>query len=81
MAEHGSTTNYRAGCRCEWCIAANTQTAADRRAFWQAPENYNPELDWHGTPRGYSYYGCRCGDCKAAQRQYRKEREWVQFWR
>ena len=29
---------------------------------------------WHGTPGGYTNHQCRCDECRAAFREYQKER-------
>lgn len=29
---------------------------------------------WHGTTGGYTNHKCRCDDCRAALREYQKER-------
>lgn len=81
MVEHGTTTRYSYGCRCEWCRAAQVQTAKDKREYWGNPDNYDPEKPWHGTFNGYASYGCRCEECKAAAKQHRLEKKWKDYWR
>lgn len=47
---------------------------ADVRARAQERARLDPSLIPHGTPQGYSYWGCRCWDCRevASQRRARQ---------
>ena len=56
---------------------AQTQNAAyyaEVRARAQARAKEDPSIVPHGTPSGYSYWGCRCGDCSA--RNNRRQQAW-----
>lgn len=65
-AEHGTTTRYRSGCRCEDCRRENRRKAIARRAR-------GPKV--HGSSSSYFNYGCRCQECSEAGRRYRRERK------
>lgn len=70
--EHGTYSRYTAGCRCEFCRAAN---AAHQRTL----KGRTPPT--HGYS-GYRNYGCRCEICTAANRDYQwLHSEYQQRWR
>lgn len=64
--EHG-TTRAHSCCRpaCDACRAANSAAAAGRRAARLA--RGMPEKS-HGTPSGYTFWGCRCKRCNKLAR-------------
>lgn len=66
-AEHGATRYRNAGCRCDVCRAGATAAQAERRAAAQR-RGLAPGDDRHGTPNGYSYWGCRCAACTEVMR-------------
>lgn len=39
-----------------------------------AERSDDPDDPMHGSINGYNNYGCRCRWCRAAQRQYERER-------
>lgn len=62
MAEHGTGSRYRRGCRCTSCRQANTTRVRAQRDKRQAAGAEPPE---HGVS-GYKNYRCRCDTCVAA---------------
>lgn len=78
--EHGTTSRYRQGCRCDDCRAAKTREQRKWRA--DNPEKVyrgakalrdrkraDPSLipeHVHGTENGYGNYKCRCDECTRA---------------
>lgn len=63
----GSGTGYSYHkCRCSRCKEANTTRTARRRAERRLGREdlIHPDAP-HGTPGGYSNWGCRCEDCSA----------------
>ena len=83
---HGRHGYVNYGCRCEVCTAANTEQsnagrlrrgpeyahAAGAKARKRAKERAaaDPSLVPHGTYRGYTYWGCRCVECRGASAAY-----------
>ncbi|MCU1530841.1 MAG: vBYenPAB5 [Arthrobacter sp.] len=64
ISNHGTTTGYAAGCRCDECKAARRAYLAAYKAKKAQAGDYR-----HGTMSGYTS-GCRCDECKNAQRAY-----------
>lgn len=58
-----------------------TDQIEGRKSIWsmhgiyaaETPRQRKARRAPHGTPSGYSHYGCRCQLCWQAQDQYRKE--------
>lgn len=79
---HDNNT-YLSGCRCTDCREAHRAYGARKRSEKQAQRilmdgrPFHPHAP-HGTVNGYSYYGCGCAECTAAQsfanRRYRRNR-------
>jgi len=65
MRTHGTESCYVHGCRLDECRkAANAATMRRRkRRQTDIPDAV------HGTNNGYKNYGCRCGDCREANRK------------
>ncbi len=68
--DHGSRRGYTTNkCRCELCVAWNTERCKDYRERAKAGEKKQrakgsgPE---HGTSSGYAHHGCRCQVCVEA---------------
>lgn len=59
---HGTRSNYRNGCRCDQCRAANAAYDRERRARAGLPN--------HGKRSTY-IAGCRCDACKEANNTYK----------
>lgn len=61
---HGIRSTYVYGCRCEECTEAHRVYCAQRR--WSGVLADKPDDPRHGTPSGYTNYGCRCLACRQA---------------
>jgi len=70
VKNHGTTSGYAAGCRCDQCKDAQRAYTAEYKAQLATSGEYR-----HGTMSGYTT-GCRCDDCKAAQRAYMMQRNY-----
>lgn len=60
---------------CRTCI----NTRARERGFtspWKG-KDLDPGSEHHGTERGYTYYWCRCSDCKAAHAAHARCRRYL----
>lgn len=69
MAEHGSSTKYNAGCRCDVCVTGARLRMSDyRRSKGVLPK----PVAQHGTRAKYGA-GCRCEPCVIANRAYARE--------
>lgn len=68
VEEHGTRKQYRRGCKCVECKAANA--AAHAKVI--ARRSVSASIP-HGTATGYSYK-CRCELCVQAKRDYEKSR-------
>lgn len=66
IAQCGSMTKYRNGCRCEDCRKANAAHARKERARWRE-RGQLPASGAHNVST-YRNYGCRCDVCKAAMK-------------
>lgn len=66
-AEHGTLKEYRRGCRCDDCRAAN----AARARQWSGAKPFQPA--GHGSASRY-HAGCRCDECRAAKAAERRAR-------
>ena len=82
--EHGKRQTYvHHKCRCDDCTAANREylrpyRAANRDKIRTSQAEYSAELKKskdipHGTRYGYSDFGCRCDECKAANTAYARQ--------
>lgn len=67
VVEHGTRRQYRKGCKCTACKAA--EAAYKREQVARAATKTIP----HGTVQGY-VYKCRCDACVQAKRDYEKSR-------
>ena len=67
VVEHGTRSQYRKGCKCPACKAA--EAAYKREQVSRAAAKTIP----HGTVQGY-VYKCRCDACVQAKREYEKSR-------
>lgn len=70
MNEHGTTTAYKRGCRCDICRAASAARQAEYRQRKRdggplLPKGPRP-IQVHGTRNSYDKYGCRCEPCRDA---------------
>lgn len=65
---HGTAYTFKLGCPCPLCKEFGNQK---NREYWNNRSNIVIPEDAHGTPRGYTYYKCRCEDCDAAIKIYR----------
>jgi hypothetical protein len=64
--DHGAR-RYKRGCRCDICREANcARSLRERRARYEM----GPPAHVHGTYNGYMEWGCRCRECKDANRDY-----------
>ena len=83
--EHGKRQTYvYYKCRCDECRAANREylrqyRAANREAIRASQARYTTKLKGsehipHGTRYGYSDFGCRCDECRAANAAYARQR-------
>lgn len=74
IAEHGTGSKYKSGCRCDECTKANSRGSAKFRA---SHRDLPPDQIPHGL-NGYRNYGCRCQVCRTANttecRNYRAAR-------
>jgi hypothetical protein len=66
--DHGTKQAVQMGCRCDKC--SNKITEMQRLVRWNTLPTGNEE--WHGTIRGYQFWGCRCKNCYQANSHYRK---------
>jgi len=65
---HGHVQCYRAGCRCEPCVKANTEAVFKARKKREArASGISPDDPRHGTQGFYINHGCRCARCTEAQ--------------
>jgi len=79
--QHGSTSRYSYGCRCQPCKDAQAAYQRELRARKEG-DDYQPRKRGrkaatlaHGTTSGYSK-GCRCPECKQAQSEHgRRKRQ------
>ena len=78
---HGTAAGYASyGCRCDDCRKANNERCkryrdANRERVREYAAQYRAKLSKsenipHGSTYAYSNYGCRCDECRAAQRDY-----------
>ena len=68
-AKHGTSTNYKRGCRCEAC----SRWAREHNAKYHKPRKAEPRPEpEHGTFGAYRR-GCRCDDCRRANRDWMRE--------
>lgn len=75
--KHGTTNEYRKGCRCRECRKAQAAYMADYRLRTGITKNRRWAGDIrpvakHGTRARY-VSGCRCEDCSDANRTYQRE--------
>ena len=72
--EHGTTSKYRAGCRCDLCRSANTEACRASRANRVARVKSNSVTQeiTHGLS-AYTNWGCRCPICSEAGRERNAE--------
>lgn len=72
--KHNRSTYINKGCRCRFCIAANSLYATTLREQ-RAAKGLAADDPRHGKPDTYRNWGCRCEACTDAQRvrqrQYR----------
>lgn len=80
MAEHGTVTEYRNGCRCTPCTVEHGEAVNRQREDRQKRLKSLPRKA-HGKVSTYTNWGCRCTKCVKATAKYqleyreRKERE------
>jgi hypothetical protein len=72
VTRHG-VSEYRNGCRCEECVAANY--TAQKKWRGKVRDTPAPESA-HGTSNGYQVYRCRCDRCAAWSRE-RTRKAWA----
>lgn len=72
-ARHGKASSYVSyGCRCPWCIQANTLRCEEMRRNRMLGRDTETRIQPnapHGTYGGYVNWGCRCEDCTKANSQ------------
>lgn len=69
MAEHGYSTKYNAGCRCDTCITG----ARLRMSDYRRSKGISPRpVARHGTGAKYAA-GCRCEPCTEANRSHARD--------
>lgn len=66
--KHGGVPAARSGCLCSDCSA--TRDRLEKEKIERAEARREAA---HGTPNGYSYYGCRCDQCKKAHNTRKTE--------
>jgi hypothetical protein len=69
---HGTSTCYRAGCRCDQCRRANAVACYHLKRAREAL-SLPPGDPRHGE-NGYANYSCRCPVCKEGRRLVIRER-------
>lgn len=68
---HGTYARYRHACRCQPCRDANTiRCRANLAKLARRAAAGDPAVP-HGTPSGYTSWGCRCDECRAADKAAR----------
>lgn len=86
LIPHGTFGGYSTyACRCDDCRKANTERArlyrdANREKFRDYAAKQRAKMRQsanvpHGSTHGYSNYGCRCDECRAAMREYGRRRQ------
>lgn len=68
MTNHGTTGEYKRGCRCDQCRAAQRAYQVEWAEGRRAEANFQ-----HGL-NGYDNYGCRCDVCKEARANWSRKR-------
>lgn len=72
--QHGTTTGYHNGCRCDACYEANRDYHRARRLGLTEPRKLGRT---HGLRTTY-VHGCRCDQCRTAERDYQRSRRAAQ---
>ena len=70
--QHGTTTGYAYGCRCQPC-----RTAAEAKRRVVRRRGIAPDDSRHGTIDGYIRFACRCEECTSAHVAYQREKGWL----